>query len=160
MYFQRYFICITMIVCAFSAFSFAAQNLKAVAVSGGEEHSLVVAENGWVFSAGDNSLGQLGRTGVSTTFQRVLAGEMNTTSGFLENIIGVGSGWIHALAVDAAGSVWSWGNDDRGELGNGVEGPNSVPVHVHGGEQGTEFLSYITQVAAGLWQKQLSAAAL
>jgi alpha-tubulin suppressor-like RCC1 family protein len=144
MHFQRYFISIALIVCTFTISTSTAQNLKAVAVSGGEESSLVVAENGSVFSAGNCP----GRS-EDNSFGRVFAGEMNTASGFLENIIGVGSGWIHALAVDAAGSVWSWGNDDRGELGNGTEGPNSVPVHVHGGEQGTEFLSYITQVAAG-----------
>jgi hypothetical protein len=52
MNFKRHFISIIIILCAFPLYSFAAQKLKAVAVSGGEQSSLVVADNNEVFAAG------------------------------------------------------------------------------------------------------------
>ena len=129
----RIYISIMVIVCA-SAFScFAAQKLKAVAVSGGEEHSLVVADNNEVFSAGD----VLGRSGDSDVFGRVLAGETNTSTGFLENINAVGAGYVHALALTKTGQALAWGADDKGELGNPNYYPydSTTPVWVHAGEQ-------------------------
>jgi hypothetical protein len=144
----RIFISILVIAYTFSASSFSAQNLKAVAVSGGEESSLVVAENGWVFSAGNCP----GRS-EDNSFGRVFAGEMNTASGFLENIIGVGAGWVHALVLTSDGQALAWGFDTVGELGNGIAGASDYPVWVHAGQQNSSNqdanLSSITCVAAG-----------
>jgi hypothetical protein len=55
MNFKRHFISIMIILCALSVSCFG--SLKAVAVSGGEESSLVVADNNEVFSAGDDDYG-------------------------------------------------------------------------------------------------------
>ncbi|MDO8302341.1 MAG: right-handed parallel beta-helix repeat-containing protein [Sedimentisphaerales bacterium] len=148
MNFQRYFISIVMIFCALSVSCFAAQKLKAVAVSGGEESSLVVVENGWVFSAG----AVLGHS-YSTVFDRVLAGEMGTSAGLLENITAVGAGWVHAIALTSGGQAVAWGDDYYGELGNGNEGYSDYPVWVHAGAQNPSYpdsnLCNIIQVAAG-----------
>ena len=118
MKFKRHFLSIMIILCAFPLYSFAAQKLKAVSVSGGEHHSLVVADNNEVFSAGD-VLG--GRSDDSDVFGRVLAGETNILPDKpLENIIGVGAGWGHALALTKTGQALAWGANDYGEFGNGT----------------------------------------
>jgi hypothetical protein len=51
----KYFIFITLILCSLSVSSFSAQKLKAIAISGGEQHSLVVADNNEVFSINGGS---------------------------------------------------------------------------------------------------------
>ncbi|MDO8302446.1 MAG: hypothetical protein Q7T18_04300, partial [Sedimentisphaerales bacterium] len=149
----RIYISIMVILCAFSHNCFAAQNLKAVAVSGGEQSSLVVAENGEVFFAG-----AIGYSN-STVFDRVLAGEMGTSTGLLENITAVGAGWFHALALTKTGQVVAWGDNSAGELGNGKDGYTpgydayeNFPIWIHAGAQNSNQdanLSNITCIAAG-----------
>ena len=149
MHFKRYFISIAVIVCTFAVSCLSTQNLKAVAVSGGEQSSLIVAENNEVFSAGAVT----GRSGDNTFFDRVLAGEMNTSTWFLENIIGVGAGWYHALVLTSGGQALAWGTDYDGCLGNGTDGTSAYPVWVHAGAQNPSLpdsnLCNIVQVAAG-----------
>ncbi|HSB99763.1 MAG TPA: RCC1 domain-containing protein [Burkholderiaceae bacterium] len=41
-----------------------------------------------------------------------------------------GGGLGHALAVRSDGTVWAWGYNDRGQLGNGSTTASSVPVQV------------------------------
>jgi RHS repeat-associated protein len=49
---------------------------------------------------------------------------------------------MHSLAVKTDGTVWSWGYNVDGELGNGTTNNSSVPVQVSG-------LSSVSTVAAG-----------
>ena len=46
------------------------------------------------------------------------------------------------MAVGAGGTVWSWGNNDYGQLGNGTMTSRDVPGQVPG-------LTGVTQLAAG-----------
>ncbi len=81
------------VILSFSSNSFAVQKLKAVAISGGEGHSLVVTNNNEVFACGDNDYAQLGNgtdSGIQSVLKRVLDGEMNTATNLLENITGSG----------------------------------------------------------------------
>ena len=98
------------------------ENAKAIDISGGEDHTLVLGENGNTFGCGDNSSYQLG-IGDSTNEQFILvtvhSGDMNTASGWLENIADIDAGWTHSLALDANNNVWAWGNNGNGQLGNG-----------------------------------------
>ena len=160
MNFKRYFISIAMIVCVFSVSSFAAQKLKAVAISGGESHSLILADNNEVFAAG---LGEYGQIGIEPpysppTFVRVEKGEMNTSSLYLQNITGIAAGWTHSLMLDANHCVWATGGVDTingylGQLGNGDTVGSLTPVQVHAGEQNPAHpsypLRYITKISAG-----------
>jgi alpha-tubulin suppressor-like RCC1 family protein len=85
--------------------------------------------------------------------QQVLAGEMETKSGYLENINDISAGWKHSLALDKDGFVWSWGHDTGGILGNGIDAENkSTPVRVLSGEQSHTphtYLKDIVDMAAG-----------
>ncbi len=126
--------------------------IPAITVSGGENHTLILTESNSVWSCGDNTYSQLGDNTNKTRFVpvQVLDGEMNTDSNYLENITVISAGWMHSLAVDSNRFCWSWGSDGAGQLGNGdSEGSSAVPVQVHGGEQGTPFLRYITCISAG-----------
>jgi len=136
------------------------ENARAIKVSGGEDHTLVLTENNTAWACGLNGgnfyRGVLG-TGsdnpslIETTLVRVHDGDMMTASEYLEDITDIGAGWVHSLALDVNGFVWAWGNNESGQLGVGEETPyySTVPVQVHGGEMGTPYLRYIIAIAAG-----------
>jgi alpha-tubulin suppressor-like RCC1 family protein len=92
---------------------------KAVCVSGGEEHSMILAEDGRVFTAGLYDDGQLGRPGDNSIFSLVLKGEMTTDSNFLENISGISAGWQHSLVLTEDNHVLAFGDNFYGQLENG-----------------------------------------
>jgi len=95
-------------------------------LSAGERHSCAIA-NGATFCWGDNTSGQLGTGGPRTAsptpalvqgaheFRRIVAGR------------------AHTCALDAAGTVWCWGDNSHGQLGAGaVGGTQDAPVAVAG----------------------------
>jgi alpha-tubulin suppressor-like RCC1 family protein len=117
-------------------------------------HSLAVDVNGFAWSWGNNDYGQIG-DGTQyiprTTPVKVLSGDMGGGT-YLHGIIAVAAGrsGAHSLAVDADNFVWSWGQNNVGQLGDGSEGdPQLTPVEVVGGQQGGQWLSYIDEVSGG-----------
>ena len=71
--------------------------------------------------------------------------------GTLTNVVSVSAGEVHGAALDADGEVWSWGNNDYGQLGNGqicTTWPCPSPVTVPIQPVGLEGRSF-TQVVAG-----------
>lgn len=60
----------------------------------------------------------------------------------LSNIIAIAAGGYHSLALRADGTVWAWGANALGQLGDGTHSSSSIPVQVSG-------LSNITAIAAG-----------
>ena len=60
----------------------------------------------------------------------------------------VSAGLDHTVALALDGTVWTWGNNDSGQLGDGSTQPSAVPVKVKG-IGGTGYLEDVTQVSAG-----------
>ncbi|TLY25691.1 MAG: RCC1 repeat-containing protein, partial [Nitrospirae bacterium] len=60
----------------------------------------------------------------------------------LSQVSAISGGAAHSLAVKADGSAWAWGDNDRGQLGNGTSIISNVPVAVSG-------LTQLSAVAAG-----------
>ena len=95
------------------------ENAKAIDISGGEDHTLVLTSNKSVWACGPNGkpwywsgvlgTGSSDTTLVQKTLVRVWDGDMNTPSDYLENIDDIDAGWEHSLALDVNGFVWSWG---------------------------------------------------
>ena len=50
----------------------------------------------------------------------------------LTGIIAISVGQTHAMALKSDGTVWSWGDNTYGELGNGSGDPSNVPVQATG----------------------------
>jgi alpha-tubulin suppressor-like RCC1 family protein len=130
------------------------ENAKAVDVSGGEDHTLVLTANKCPWGCGDNYYYQLG-IGDSQSSQlslvRVHDGDMNTPSGYLEDIVNIGAGWKHSLALDANGFVWSWGYNSQGQLGDNQQSSpyySSTPIQVHG-LNNIGYLENIIAISAG-----------
>lgn len=105
-------------------------------VAAGQVHSLAVTSDGSVWSWGRNTFGQLGTgaAGLSKSPQLV--------SGISGTITHVAAGWTHSLALGSDGTVWAWGDNRDGELGDGNTIQSDTPVRIPG-------LSDVTQIAAG-----------
>ncbi len=59
------------------------------------------------------------------------------------------AGFEHACAIRSSdGTVWCWGHNSAGQLGNGTFTDSSTPVEVEG-VGGSSFLTGVTQVSAG-----------
>jgi hypothetical protein len=63
------------------------------------------------------------------------------------NVVSVGAGAVHGIAAKSDGTLWTWGSDTDGQLGNGITYPNPyspyfTPSQVVG-------MSNVTAVAAG-----------
>lgn len=62
----------------------------------------------------------------------------------LSNVFGVAAGWGHAVALKNDGTVWTWGHNVDGQLGDGTTATRLTPGRVAG-------LSNIIGIAAGWW---------
>jgi alpha-tubulin suppressor-like RCC1 family protein len=95
-----------------------------VAVAAGHEHSLALTGDGRVWAWGRNASGQLGDgTTTNRTLPVAIAGLAGTTA------LSAGNDFSLALVTDgsAEGSVWSWGSNASGQLGDGTTLPASCP---------------------------------
>jgi len=98
--------------------------------------SCIVTASGTVQCWGDNTYGQLGNgTTVKSSIPVTVTGLTNMKA------VAVGS-LGHACALTNAGTVWCWGNNTYGELGNNTTVSSNVPVQVTG-------LSNITSISTG-----------
>ena len=91
-------------------------SVKIRAVAAGQYHTILIDENGGVWTAGYNSDGQLGRS------ENVNSGTPNTVfkkAEGLDNvkIVGASGGTAHTVLLDESGNVWTAGNDLHGQLG-------------------------------------------
>jgi alpha-tubulin suppressor-like RCC1 family protein len=109
-------------------------------IAGGYYHSLAVGLDGTVWAWGATGLGQIG-AGRTTTNQLTPTQVLGQGgSGLLTGISYVAAGQYHSLGLRASdGSVWAWGNNLDGELGNNdPTGANQfTPVQVVYASTGT-----------------------
>ena len=98
-----------------------------VNTAGGEMHGLALDETGTVYSWGSADKGQLG-TGITANGAQPSARPITTLSG----IKSVTANDDHSLALKSDGTVWSWGKNDTGQLGDGTATLRNAPVAVKG----------------------------
>jgi alpha-tubulin suppressor-like RCC1 family protein len=89
------------------------RNWVAVAATGGAS-SYALRADGTLWAWGDNSLGQLGNGNTSQSQVNTPVQVINPSG---SPFVAIASGAGHALALQADGSLWSWGSDGSGELG-------------------------------------------
>lgn len=67
----------------------------------------------------------------------------------LTDVTDVSIGREHSFALKADGTVWGWGNNEFGQLGDGTTNTSSKPVQVKNSD-GTGFLTDVISISAGL----------
>lgn len=163
-----------------------------VQVEAGSYHSVVLKEDGTVWSCGRNDYGQLGdgtytdrlrpvkvvgladvkkiAAGYNQTFAIKSDGTVwawgNNTHGLLgsggysnetvpkkisslANIEAIATGAFHTLALKSDGSLWAFGNNTYGQFGNGstsVDNPNPIQIQTITGLKDISAGSYYTMV--------------
>jgi alpha-tubulin suppressor-like RCC1 family protein len=103
-----------------------------IAVAGGTSHSMALKSDGTVWAWGINDVGQLGNGESGSgnmSITPVQVEDLSDPTGFLTGVVTVAAGSHHNLAVKSDGTVWTWGFNSQGMLGNGTSGTDSnVPV--------------------------------
>jgi alpha-tubulin suppressor-like RCC1 family protein len=120
----------------------------ASAIAAGGGHSLAVKPDGSAWAWGANAQGQLGD---NSTTQRTLPVQVKGVggSGFLTGVTAVAGGGSHSLALKSDGTVWAWGLNADGQVGdNTTTSPRTTPVQVKD-TAGTGFLTSVAAIAAG-----------
>ena len=95
-------------------------------VHAGREHVVALRTGGTVVTWGSNQMGQLG-IGVNGGTRSSSVAVPNLT-----NVTMVSTGHYHSLALRADGSVWTWGYNFAGQLGDGTLTSRNQPVRVSG----------------------------
>ena len=96
-----------------------------VAIAAGMGHSIALKADGTVWTWGANSSGQLG-DGATYNISPTPVQVSNLT-----NVIAIAAGEYHSLALKADGTVWTWGSNDFGQLGDGTTINRNTPVQVN-----------------------------
>ncbi|HRX69976.1 MAG: DUF4214 domain-containing protein [Candidatus Competibacteraceae bacterium] len=122
-------------------------------LSGGSEHSLAngAADQPWGYAWGSNQSGQIGNPSAGrnrkfpirwSRWTGASAAAAATPSATNDDWVQVASGGQHSVARREDGTVWAWGKNEFGQLGDGTTANRQEPVQVSG-------LSHVIAVAAG-----------
>lgn len=97
-----------------------------VKIAAGTYHTLALKSDGTVWAWGDNVNGQIGNslTGTDALAPVQVSG--------LTNVVAIAAGRFFSLAVKNDGTVWTWGQNLYGQLGNGNSTDSNVPIQVSG----------------------------
>jgi alpha-tubulin suppressor-like RCC1 family protein len=96
-------------------------------VSAGSSHTAAVRTNGTLWAWGSNTVGQLGDGTVTSRSSPV------SVIGGFTNWCQVSAGDRHTAALRTNGTLWAWGCNGNGRLGDGTTTSRSSPVSVVGG---------------------------
>jgi alpha-tubulin suppressor-like RCC1 family protein len=94
-------------------------------VTGGNTHSLAMKSNGTLGAWGSRSSGKLGDGNTSNGLSR-----FPVQVGSDDNWLNVSASQAHTLAVKTDGTLWAWGDNGNGQLGDGSESDTYNPVQI------------------------------
>ena len=85
-----------------------------VAVAAGPYHNLALKADGMVWAWGNNQSGQMGNAGQGSRYYTPVK------AFYLTDVVAVDAGYAHSMAVKGDGTVWTWGDNRFGQLGDGT----------------------------------------
>ncbi len=100
-----------------------------IAITMGHDHSVAIKSNGTLWAWGHNGFGELG---YSTTYTcngnpcSLSPGQVGTDNDW----VAVAAGYRHTVALKSDGTLWAWGANFLGQIGDGTEIHRDSPVQV------------------------------
>jgi alpha-tubulin suppressor-like RCC1 family protein len=104
---------------------YAQHDCRVVNVVAGESYSMMLCQNGNIFSCGRNSSGELGIGDLEDRELPTLVEEL-----FGMHVVGISAGVLHSTAITKDGDLFSWGKGWYGQLGQGHSRDTRVPKKV------------------------------
>jgi len=111
-----------------------------VSITVGKTHALARKSDGTAWAWGSNANGELGN---GTTIKSPTPVQINGLTSVIAIVAGGSNNGDHSVAVKSDGSVWAWGYNASGQLGDGTTANRLIPVQVIG-------LFGVTAAASGL----------
>ncbi|HZK44387.1 MAG TPA: hypothetical protein VFC73_08940, partial [Syntrophomonadaceae bacterium] len=124
-----------------------AEDSTVIAIATGGSHSLALKSDGTVWAWGNNSDGQLGDGSTTSRYYPVQVRD-GAGEGFLQDVVALAAGSNHSLALKKDGTVWAWGNNDSGQLGDGGYEASTLPIQVSNADS-SDYLENIRAISAG-----------
>ena len=97
-----------------------------VSVSAGADYTMAIKADGSLWAWGANDYGQLGN---GTDDQRQSYANPDPVK-IMDDVAAVSAGLGHTAAIRADGSLWSWGWNSHGQLGDGTTMDRNEPVWI------------------------------
>jgi len=105
-------------------------------VSAGPNYTVAIKNDGTLWAWGNNFSGQLGdgtktektspvQIGFSSNWQSVTSGHLSFDANHTNKYIGG-----HTVAIKSDGTLWAWGGNNDGQLGDGTTAEKNSPVQV------------------------------
>ena len=113
-----------------------------VDISGGYSHALALKNDGTVWSWGMNLFGESGENNSATINYAPIQVRGPGNVGFMTNVSQITSGNFNSFALKTDGTVWAWGYNNKGRLGDGTTVNKGVPVQV----VGKDGIGYLTNI--------------
>lgn len=106
------------------------EGVRLVQIAAGGMHSLALGDNGRVYAWGRNDFGQLGILTSNDSSEPV---EVDRTAIPPQTlIVQIAAGWQHSFALGSDGTLYGWGRNTEGQLGNGTTDSVNLPVSIDG----------------------------
>lgn len=97
-------------------------------VDAGESHTIVIKSDGTLWGWGSNDFGAIGVTNSGGFITKSLPVQIGTLTGWAN----ISCGEDHTLAIRDDGTLWSWGRNNFGQLGQGLTTTTNIssPVQI------------------------------
>jgi len=122
---------------------------EVVAISAGYSHNLALKSEGTVWAWGWNAQGQLGDDSTTDRNKPVQVIDTSDPTGKLTDVVAVTASYTHSLALKSDGTVWAWGANSYGKLGDGTTDDSHTAVQVVDPYDPTGYISDVVAIAAG-----------
>jgi alpha-tubulin suppressor-like RCC1 family protein len=124
LFMKKLFLTLSILFIIFTLSSCGSNILPSASISAGYGHSLAIKTDGSLWAWGLNEDGQLGDGTGGPDMEQI------TPVKIMDNISAVSAGALHTMAVKKDGTLWGWGNNQHGQIGDGTTENRLSPVKI------------------------------